>query len=99
MYVRIGRLHFKIGRDGVSVISSDHFIIADTKIGRGILKVLFLELLLIIINYLEIFSEACLSLLGTMPESIILFTSKVMCGVDSFYLCQFRMLIFQAIIS
>ncbi|KAF6088550.1 hypothetical protein HJG60_012546 [Phyllostomus discolor] len=32
MYVRIGRLHFKIGKDGVSVSSSDYFIIADTKI-------------------------------------------------------------------
>ena len=36
MHVRIGRLHFKIGRGGVNVSSSDYFIIADTKIVRGV---------------------------------------------------------------
>ena len=60
---------------------------------------LFLSLLLIIINYLEIFSGAFPSLLGTVHESIILFTNKAMCSIDSSFLCQFRMLIFQAIIS
>lgn len=52
-------------------------------IGRDVFKLLLLGLLLMIINYLGIFSKTCLSLLCTIPASIVLFISKVMCSIGS----------------